>query len=231
MLDTLSIPNRILARLPRKDYHRLLPALELVSLKFGQVIYRAGEAIKHVYFPNDCMVSLLTPMGDREVSEVGLIGKEGVAGVQAALGSRKSSFQSIIQGGGTAMRLSTSRFNRELKRSGALKRETDRFAHMLMVQFSQTAGCNRYHPVEQRLARWLLMTRDRLNSNEFRLTQEFLAFMLGVRRPRVSGAAGEFKKKGLIRYSRGRITILEEKGLLASSCACYERVKNVYRDA
>jgi len=98
MLDTLSIPNRILARLPRKDYHRLLPALELVSLKFGQVIYRAGEAIKHVYFPNDCMVSLLTPMGDREVSEVGLIGKEGVAGVQAALGSRKSSFQNIIQG-------------------------------------------------------------------------------------------------------------------------------------
>lgn len=230
MLDTLSVSNRILAALPHRDYQRLLPGLELVSLKFGQTVYRQDEAIKHVYFPNDCMFSLLTAIGDGRISEVGLIGREGLAGFQAALGLRKSPFQSIVQGGGTAMRLSVFRFDREMKRRGALERETLKFAHLLMFQFGQTAGCNRYHDVSQRLARWLLMTRDRLNANEFPLTQEFLAFMLGVRRPRISGAAGEFQKKGLIRYSRGTITILDEVGLLDASCVCYERVKKAYRE-
>lgn len=231
MLDTLSISNRILAALPRKEYRRLLPALELVSLKFGEVIYRPGDGIKHIYFPNDCMVSLVTPIGDRQASEVGLVGKEGLTGVQAALGMRESAFQNVIQGAGTAMRLPIARFHRELKRNGALQREANKFAALLMIQFGQTAGCNRYHPVSQRLARWLLMCRDRMDSNEFRMTQHFLAFMLGVQRPRISGAAGELKKNGLIRYSRGRITILDEKGLLAASCGCYERVKKAYRDA
>ena len=230
MLDTLSVSNRILARLPRKDYQRLLPGLELVSFKFGEPLYRQDEAIKHVYFPNDCMVSLMTSIGDGQISEVGLIGRDGLAGFQAALGLRKSPFHSVIQGAGTAMRLSASRFDREMKRRGALERETLKFAHLLMFQFGQTAGCNRYHDVSQRLARWLLMTRDRLNANEFRLTQEFLAFMLGVRRPRISDAAGKFKKSRLIRYSRGTITILDEKGLLRASCVCYERVKKAYRD-
>jgi CRP-like cAMP-binding protein len=228
MLDTLSISNRILARLPRRDYQLLLPALELVSLKFGQVLYRHGEAIKHVYFPNDCMVSLMTPIGDQQMSEIGLVGREGMTGVHAALGANKASFRNIIQGEGSAMRLPVARFRRELKKNGALKREVNKFAGLLMIQFGQTAGCNRYHAVSQRLARWLLMCRDRMGANEFRLTQEFLAFMLGVQRPRISGAAAELKKKGLIRYSRGRITILDDKGLLAASCACYAQVKNAY---
>jgi CRP-like cAMP-binding protein len=231
MLPTLSVANRILANLPRNEYRRLLPALELVSLEFGQTIYRPGETIKHVYFPNDCMFSLMTPVGDRQLSEIGLIGREGVAGLQVAFGTRKSSFVGVVQGGGTAMRLSAGRLARELKGDGAMKRETLKFANLLMIQFGQTAGCNRFHPVSQRLARWLLMTRDRMNSNEFKLTQQFLAIMLGVRRPRVSGAAGELKKKRLIRYSRGTITILNEKGLLAASCGCYERVKSAYRAA
>jgi CRP-like cAMP-binding protein len=231
MLDTLSVSNRILARLPRREYQRLLPALDLVSLKFGQLLYRQGDAIRHVYFPNDCMVSVMTPIGDRQMSEVGLIGKEGMTGVQTALGGSKAPFQNIVQGGGTAMRLPVARFHRELKRNGALRREANKFAVLLMVQFGQTAGCNRYHHVSQRLARWLLMCRDRMGANEFRLTQVFLAFMLGVQRPRISGAASELKKKRLIRYSRGVITILDDKGLLAASCACYEQVKAAYRDA
>jgi CRP-like cAMP-binding protein len=231
MLDTLSVSNRILASLPRRDYQRLLPGLELVSLKFGHVIHSPAGEIRHVYFPNDCMVSMMTAIGDGEMSEVGLVGREGIAGVQLALSKGKSSFTGVIQGGGTAMRLSAPGFMRELKRNGALKRETLRFAHLLMIQFAQTAGCNRYHPVPQRLARWLLMCRDRMNANEFLLTQKFLAFMLGVQRPRISGAAGELKKQGLIRYSRGRITILDEKRLQAISCICYERVKAAYRSA
>jgi CRP-like cAMP-binding protein len=231
MLDTLSISNRILAALPRREYRRLLPALELVNMKFGEVIYRHGDVIKHIYFPNDCMISVMTPIGDRQMSEVGLVGKEGMTGIQAALGAKKAAFQNIVQGGGTAMCLPIARFRSELKRDGALKRETNKFAALLMIQFGQTAGCNRYHHVSERLARWLLMCRDRMGANEFRLTQQFLAFMLGVQRPRISGAAAELKKKRLIRYSRGRITILDDKGLLAASCVCYERVKNAYRDA
>jgi CRP-like cAMP-binding protein len=231
MLDTLSVSNRILARLPRKEYQRLLPALELVTLKFGEMLYRHGETIKHVYFPNDCMVSVMTPIGDRQMSEVGLIGREGLTGVQAVLGSSKAPFRNIIQGEGTAMRLPIARFHRELKRSRALKREASKFAGLLMIQFAQTAGCNRYHHVSERLARWLLMCRDRMGANEFRLTQQFLAVMLGVQRPRISGAAGELQRKRLIRYSRGRITILDDKGLLAASCVCYEQVKKAYRDA
>jgi CRP-like cAMP-binding protein len=231
MLDTLSISNRILARLPRRQYERLLPALELVKLNFGQTLYRPGETMKTVYFPNDSMVSLMTPMGDRQISEVGLIGKEGLVGVQLALGASKSSFILVVQGAGTAMCMGASRYARELERSPALNREVLKFTHLLMIQFGQTAGCNRYHPVSQRLARWLLMTRDRLNANEFKLTQQFLASMLGVQRPRVSGAAAELKKKRLIRYSRGTITILDEKGLLANCCPCYDRLKTFYRDA
>jgi CRP-like cAMP-binding protein len=231
VLEPFSSPNRILARLPRGEFERLLPALELVTLRFGQVINRFEEPIRHVYFPYDCMISLMTPIGDRQISEVGLVGKEGLIGVQVALGAKLSPFQSVVQGGGTAMRLASSRLTREMRRNGALSQEVYKFAHLLMIQLGQTVGCNRYHPVSQRLARWLLMTRDRINANEFRLTHQFLAFMLGVQRPRVSAVAVEFKRKRLIRYSRGRVTILDEKGLLAASCACYDRVKSAYRDA
>jgi CRP-like cAMP-binding protein len=231
MLDPLSVPNRILARLPRKEFERLLPALDLVNLKFGQALYQPGQPIRQVYFPITCMVSLLTPLGEGHLSEIGLVGREGLVGIQAALGVRKSSFVAVTQGAGTAMRLSASGLARELKTDGALKREILDFTHLLMVQIGQTAGCNRFHPVTKRLARWLLMTRDRLNANEFKLTQHFLAYMLGVRRPGVSSAAGELKKKRLISYSRGHITILDERGLLAASCACYQQLKNAYRGA
>jgi CRP-like cAMP-binding protein len=229
MLDTLSVSNRILSRLPRREYHRLLPALQLVNLTFGEVLYRPGDLIKHVYFPNTGMVSLMTPLGDRQVSEIGVVGREGIAGMQVAMGAQSSPFIHIVQGSGTAMRISARNLTRALKTSPRLKQKIIKFANLLMIQFGQTAGCNRFHPVSQRLARWLLMSRDRMNSNEFKLTQQFLAFMLGVQRPRVSGAASELKKNRLIRYSRGRITILDEKGLLATSCACYRRVNEAYR--
>jgi CRP-like cAMP-binding protein len=229
MLDSLTISNRILARLPRKDYQRLLPALEPVSLKFGQVISRPGAAMKYVYFPNDCMVSLITSVGGGQLSESGLIGREGVAGIQVAFGTRKSSFLMVVQGPGTAMRVSAGRLAREIGRGGTLQRELLTFANLLMLQVGQTAGCNRFHSVSQRLARWLLMTRDRMSTNEFELTQNFLAYMLGVRRPGVSHAARALKMKRLIRYSRGRITILDQKGLQGTACTCYEELKSAYR--
>lgn len=229
MLDILSISNRILARLPRKQYKRLLPALKLVDVKFGEVIYRPGQKIQHIYFPNDCIASVMSRMGAGQVSEVALLGKEGVWGIQAALGAVESSFLLIVQGEGTVMRLSTARLRKEMGKGGAIKTEILRFADLLMIQFAQTAGCNRYHPVSTRLARWLLMARDRLNSNEFKLTQRFLAYMLGVRRGGVSQATGELKKKGLIRYARGTISITNEKGLLAASCDCYENLRETYR--
>src|ERR1035438_7020137 len=184
----VSIPNHLLAALPRNDYQKLLPVLELVKLGFGEILYESQTLIRHVYFPNDCFVSMLTTVDTGRAAEVGLIGSEGMIGVPMALGVAVSPFRAVVQGGGTAMRLKTVDFRRHFNESAALKREVFLFTHLLMIQIAQTAACNRFHLVTQRMARWMLMTRDRVNSNEFRITQEFLALMLGVRRVGVSVA-------------------------------------------
>lgn len=225
------IPNRLLGALPRKDFQHLSRFLQSVNLTFGEVLYEAGAPIRHVYFPNDSLVSLLTSVDSRQAAEVGLVGREGMVGVPVALGIRISPFLAVVQGSGTAMRMNTSHLRREVHNCVALQRELFRFTHLLMTQVAQTAACNRFHVVTERLARWLLMTRDRVNSTEFLLTQEFLARMLGVRRVGVSHAAGELQKRKLIRYSRGNITILDQKGLAAASCGCYEAVNGMYADA
>jgi CRP-like cAMP-binding protein len=227
----VAVPNRILGALPRKEYQKLLPILEPVKLAFGEILYEAHGQIRHVYFPNDCFVSMLTTVDAGQAAEVGLIGSEGMIGVPMALGVAVSPFRAVVQGGGTAMRLKTGDFRHSFGKSAALKREVFLFTHLLMIQIAQTAACNRFHVVKQRMARWMLMTRDRVNSNEFRITQEFLALMLGVRRVGVSAAMSALRKRELVVYSRGTITILDHEGLVAVACGCYKTVKDTYSEA
>jgi CRP-like cAMP-binding protein len=224
----VSVPNHILAALPRKDYRKLLPFLEPVDLTFAQVLYEPHARIRQVYFPNDSFVSMLTSVEPDRVTEVGLVGSEGMVGVPVVLGAAVSPFRAVVQGGGTAMRVNIADFRREFNESAALRRELFLFTHLLMIQIAQTAACNRFHVVTQRMARWLLMTRDRVNSDEFRITQEFLALMLGVQRARVNIAAGILHKRKLIGYRRGTVTILDQRGLEAAACGCYKTVKDLY---
>jgi len=221
----------VLAGLPRKDYRKLLPVLEPVKLAFGQVLYESQVRIRHVYFPNDCFVSMLTDVDGGRSAEVGLIGSEGIIGLPVALGIAVSPFRAVVQGGGTAMRMKIADFRREFSESAALKRELFLFTHLLMIQIAQTAACNRFHRVTQRMARWILMTSDRIKSNEFRITQEFLALMLGVRRVGVSVAASGLRERKLMAYRRGSFTILDHEGLVAAACGCYKKVNDVYSRA
>jgi CRP-like cAMP-binding protein len=221
------IANNVLAALPRKTYQDLLSGLEPVTLTFGEVLYEPGEPIRDVYFPTGCLVSLLTLVEGRLALEVGLVGREGMVGVALALGIGVSPVRALVQGSGTALRMGAARFRKELQRSAGLQRELYRYTHSLMAQITQTAACNRFHMVPARLARWLLMTRDRVRSGQFHLTHEFLAHMLGVRRVGVTQAASALQRRKLIAYRRGNITILDHGALETASCACYEIVKHM----
>lgn len=221
------VRNSVLAALPRKQYQRLLSGLELVSLAFGEILYEPGKRIRHVYFPNDSLISLLTMVDRHMALEVGMVGREGMIGVPLSLGMDVSPVRALVQGAGSAMRMKSARFHKEIRRSPQLQQEVYRYAGALMAQITQTAACNRFHVVGARLARWLLMTRDRVGMDEFRLTHEFLGHMLGVRRVGVTRAARELQKGKLIHYSRGSIRILDRRGLEAACCSCYERVRNM----
>jgi len=227
----LKIENSLLAAIPRKDYRRLLAGLEPVILVFGEVLYEPGERIRHVYFPGASLVSLLTLADDHLALEVGLIGREGMVGIPLVLGHTASSVRALVQGAGTAMRMASAHFVREFRLSVSLQQELYRYAHTLMAQISQTAACNRFHVVGTRLARWLLMTQDRVKSDRFRMTHEFLGHMLGVRRVGVTKAAQALQKRKLISYSRGDITVLNRRGLEAAACGCYEVVKDMHDGA
>jgi CRP-like cAMP-binding protein len=226
-----AILNSLLAALPRKSYLRLLPGLAPVELVFGKVLYEPGQTIEHVYFPTQSLVSLLTLVEGHLALEVGLVGWEGMVGFPLALGVDASPVRALVQGGGPALRMSATRFRAELRRSPPLQRELYRYVNTMMAQISQTAGCNRFHVVEPRLARWLLMTRDRVRSGEFRMTHEFLSHMLGVRRVGVTEAASALQERKLIEYTRGAIKILDHRGLEAAACPCYERVKDMHEAA
>ena len=217
--------NRLLAALPRDEYQRLLPELEQITLPFAEVIYKPGEPIRHVYFPNESIVSLLVEVADRSTLEVGIIGNEGMAGISVFMDMDASPYRAIVQGAGTAGRMRTAALREEAGRGGSLHRLLHRYAHSLLTQVSQSAACNRFHVVDARLARWLLMTGDRLGTNEFRLTQDFISNMLGVRREGVNKAAGALQKGELINYRRGQIRIIDRAGLEAASCACYGIMK------
>jgi CRP-like cAMP-binding protein len=217
--------NSLLAAMSRRDYQRLLPSLEPVSLVFGDELYRPREAIRHVYFPGDCLVSLITLVDGHLGLEVGLVGSEGMLGIPLALGLAKSPVRALVQGEGAALRMKSATFLREFSSNVPMQRAVYRYTYDLMVQVTQTAACNRFHPVEARLARWLLMTRDRVRSNRFRLTQEMLGGMLGVLRVAVTKAAGELYSRNIINYSRGEISILDPAALEKAACACYQVVR------
>jgi CRP-like cAMP-binding protein len=217
--------NRLLETLPKKEYERLLPKLKTVHLVLGEKLYEPGEAIKYVYFPNDSIISLISELSETAWLEVGMVGNEGMAGLPVFMGVSSSSTHALVQGSGTAMRMSAAAMRTEASRLGSLHRILHRYSHSLLNQVSQSSACNRFHLVNARLARWLLMTNDRLGVEEFPLTQEFLSTMLGVRREGVSKAAAALQSARLIRYSRGMITVLNRRGLEAKSCHCYAIIK------
>jgi CRP-like cAMP-binding protein len=224
-MATRVIQNELLAAMPRKAYEALAPALVPVSLGFGQVLYAADAPIAQVYFPCESMVSLLLPVASHFDVEVGMVGREGMLGASLALGIARSPVKALVQGAGTALSLSAARFRRELAHNPALQRSVNLYLHSLLQQITQTAACNRFHVVEARLARWLLMTRDRMRSLSFRMTHEFLSHMLGVRRVGVTEAASSLQRKKLIEYTRGHIRILDAAGLENACCGCYEILK------
>lgn len=230
MPDANQVPveNSLLAALTDKGYRSLLVHLEPVALNSGEILYRPGEPISHVYFPIDTLVSLLTVLEGHEALEVGMVGREGMLGTPLALGVNESPVHAVVQGGGIALRMHAGHFHQAFQHSAQLQREVYRYIFELMIQLSQTAACNRFHRVEARLARWLLMTRDRMRSNHFYLTQDLLSNMLGVRRVGITKAAGDLRQRKLISYSRGEINILDGAGLEAAACQCYQIVKDMH---
>lgn len=215
------IRNLLLASLPRTAWEELLPQLIAVDLVFGQVLYEPGQPMRDVYFPLGGMVSLLALAGGPFVLGVGMVGREGVVGIPLALGVTRSPMRALVQGGGTALRMSRRHFEAAMQERPIVRKVLLGYANTLMGQIARTAACNRFHVVEERLARWLLMTRDRAGSADFLMTQEFLSGMLGVRRVGVSEAASAFQRRKLIEYSRGHIRILDHAGLEAACCTCY----------
>lgn len=219
------VRNRILAALPRKEYERLLPHLEQLALPLGLSLYKSGDFIEYVYFPNDGVVSLVTHMNDGTTIEVGLIGLDGMVGIPVLLGDDIAFEEAIVQIEGSALRMKSSALKQDLKRSHSpLLTELLLYTRSLMKQVTQTAACNRIHTVEERLSRWLLMCHDRLESDELPLTQEFISNMLGTRRASVGSAATGLQTEGLIRYSRGHISILKRDELEEFACECYRAV-------
>jgi hypothetical protein len=222
--------NRLLAGLPPKDRGYMLECCETVQLVFPVILGEPGGTIPHVYFPTESFISLVTPMDGKTSLEVALAGNEGMYGVPVALGVKVSPIHALVQGSGPSLRLSAGVFRRELARRPALRKGIDRYVHVLMNQLARTAGCNRFHLVENRLARWMLMTSDRAHSASFHITHEFLAYMLGVRRVGITTAASQLQRMKLIRYARGEVVILDRKGLERASCSCYQADLDMYRD-
>ncbi|MBA2340560.1 MAG: Crp/Fnr family transcriptional regulator [Pyrinomonadaceae bacterium] len=227
-LPKAAIQNRLLAALPKQEYKRLKVDFENVSLSLNQILYEPNKLISDVYFPNDCMISLISTSGEEAMIEIGVIGSEGMVGAAAFLGGMTTNNRAIVQIAGNATRMSAETLKEEFARGGALQSSLLRYTQALMTQISQTAVCNRIHSLEERLARWLLMTHDRAPSNEFPLTQEFVAYMLGARRPSVSDAASRFQNAGLISYVRGKVNILDRPGLESVACKCYGIVKEEF---
>jgi CRP-like cAMP-binding protein len=215
------IRNLLLASLPARAAQDLLAQLTPVDLAFGQVLYEPGQPMREVYFPVEGLVSLLALVGDRAALEVGMVGREGMVGIPLALGVSRSPMRALVQRGGTGLRMSRARFDTAMHSSAPLRKALLEYANALIGQIAQTAACNRFHVVEARLARWLLMARDRAGSDNLAVTQEFLSSMLGVRRVGISEAASAFQRSKLIEYSRGRIRILDHAGLEAACCTCY----------
>jgi CRP-like cAMP-binding protein len=220
--------NRILANLPDDEFEQIRPKLRAVAFPIGEILYMPEQKIEHAYFVDRGVVSLLAALEDGATVEAGVIGPEGVAGVSVILGANSTPNQALTQSNVDAWRISTTDLVTEFRKSGKLRDLMLRFVHTMFTQVTQTAACNRLHTLDQRLARWLLLTQDRVESNEFTLTQEFLSRMLGVRRAGVTVAANDLRQAGLIHYRRGDIVIVDRHGLENVSCECYRIVKHEY---
>ena len=230
MPSTQAVPvtNRLLAALPRKDREQLLANCEQIELIFAQKLNCAGEPIPYVYFPTGSFISLITPFNGSTNLEVTLIGNEGMLGITLMLGVDVAPFHALVLGAGPALRMTAPSFLRELKQNPALQQELSRYLYVSISQLAQTAACTRFHVVEARLARWLLMTQDRALSDHFHVTHELIATMLGVRRVGITKAANSLQKQKLISYRRGDITVLDRVSLEAASCECYRADKEIY---
>ena len=217
--------NSLLAALSAPEQERLFPQLELVPMPLGKVLYESGNRLGHVYFPTDCIVSLLYVMEDGASAEIAVVGNEGLVGVALFMGGETTPSRAVVQSAGFAYRLPGAIIKQEFNRGGAMQELMLRYTQALLTQMAQTAVCNRHHSVDQQLCRWLLLSLDRLQSNELTMTQELIANMLGVRREGVTEAAGNLQDAGLIRYSRGRIKVLDRAKLEQRVCECYAVVK------
>jgi CRP-like cAMP-binding protein len=211
--------------LPRVERERVFPHLKLVTLPLGAVVYEAGDMLRHIYFPTDSIVSLLYVLENGASAEICVVGNDGVIGVSLFMGGETTTSRAIVQSAGSAYRLSGWRLKQEFERRGATMHVLLRYTQALITQMAQTAVCNRHHTVDQQLARWLLLSLDRLPDNKLMMTQELIADMLGVRREGVTDAAGKLQKLGVITYSRGTITVLDRPRLESLSCECYSVVK------
>lgn len=220
--------NRLLESLPASDLRHVLAGCETVELSAAEILYAPMVRLSHVYFPTSSFIALIMPVDGAASLEVGLVGNEGMFGIPLALGIDVSPVRAMVLGAGSALRMDAALFRRELARSEALQRQIDRYVFVHLSQLAQAAACTRFHVVEARLARWLLMTQDRAHASTFHTTQEFLALMLGVRRVGVTKAASSLQERSLIRYNRGNITVLDRRGLKAASCGCYKADRESY---
>src|ERR1700687_2966107 len=220
--------NHLLAALPTSDYERLASHLELVPMTLGDVLYESGSRLRYVYFPTTCILSLLYVMEDGSSAEIAIVGNEGILGISLFMGGETTPSRAVVQSAGHAFRLKAALLKNEFGRFGPTMQLLLRYTQALITQMAQTAVCNRHHSVDQQLCRWLLLSLDRLASNELSMTQELIANMLGVRREGVTEAAGKLKDAGLIRYQRGRITVLDRPRLEARACECYQVVKTEF---
>jgi CRP-like cAMP-binding protein len=226
----VAFANAILAHLPNKDRVRWLALCEQVPLVFGEVLYHGAKPIRHVYFPVEGFISLVTVIDRKPIMEVGMVGSEGMLGVPLVLGVLGTPLHAVVQGSGSAWRIGRVAFRRELARDPALERILLLYVHVSMSQLASSAACLSLHLIRPRLARWLLMTQDRAHSENFKVTHEFLAYMLGVRRVGITTAAAALQRSGLIRYRRGNLTVLNRRGLEAAACGCYAMDSRAYTE-
>jgi CRP-like cAMP-binding protein len=217
--------NHILNALPADERERLFPHLKLIPMPLGAAVYEAGGSLRHIYFPTDCIVSLLYVLKDGASAEIAVVGNEGAIGVALFMGGETTPSRAVVQSAGFAYRLTGNRLKQEFHRHGQMLHILLRYTQSLITQMAQTAVCNRHHSVDQQLCRWLLLSLDRLASNKLTMTQELIANMLGVRREGVTEAAGRLQKQGVIHYKRGQITVLDRPRLERTCCECYAVVK------